>query len=168
MTLASGGRLGSYEIVGPLGAGGMGEVYQARDTRLGRDVALKILPELFARDDDRLARFEREARALASLNHPNIAQIYGVEESGGRRALVMELVPGRTLEEMLAPREPIIGGQRRHAGLRAWRRRGTAGARLARSRRQTERDVEQCECADRRHAPVRRRHTRARGGELRG
>src|SRR5688572_17612679 len=115
MTLASGGRLGSYEIVGPLGAGGMGEVYQARDTRLGRDVALKILPDLFARDDDRLARFEREARALASLNHSNIAQLYGIEESGGRQALVMELVPGRTLEEMLAPREPIIGGQRRHA-----------------------------------------------------
>src|SRR5688572_15441708 len=107
MTLAAGGRLGSYEIVGPLGAGGMGEVYQARDTRLGRDVALKILPDLFAKDDDRLARFEREARALASLNHSNIAQLYGVEESGGRTALVMELVPGRTLEHILANREPM-------------------------------------------------------------
>jgi Tol biopolymer transport system component len=107
MTLAAGGRLGSYEIVGPLGAGGMGEVYQARDTRLGRDVALKILPDLFAKDDDRLARFEREARALASLNHSNIAQLYGVEESGGRTALVMELVPGRTLEDILANREPM-------------------------------------------------------------
>ena len=111
MTLASGGRLGSYEIVGPLGAGGMGEVYQARDTRLGRDVALKILPDLFARDDDRLARFEREARALASLNHSNIAQLYGVEESGGRRALVMELVPGRTLEQILANGEPMPAGE---------------------------------------------------------
>jgi Tol biopolymer transport system component len=107
MALPAGGRLGSYEVVGPLGAGGMGEVYQARDSRLGRDVALKILPDLFARDPDRLARFEREARALAALNHPNIAQIYGVEESGGARALVMELVPGRTLEQMLASRQPM-------------------------------------------------------------
>ena len=107
MTLTAGSRLGSYEIVALLGAGGMGEVYQARDSRLGRDVALKILPAPFAKDEDRLARFEREARALASLNHPNIAQIYGVEESGGRRALVMELVPGRTLEQILSIGEPV-------------------------------------------------------------
>ena len=89
----------------------MGEVYQARDTRLGRDVALKILPDLFAKDDDRLARFEREARALAALNHPNIAQLYGVEESSGRRALVMEFVPGRTLEQILATREPMAADE---------------------------------------------------------
>ena len=111
MTPTVGGRLGSYEIVCPLGAGGMGEVYRAHDSRLGRDVALKILPDLFARDPDRLARFEREARALASLNHPNIAQIYGVEESGGTRALIMEFVPGRTLEEILATREPTSASE---------------------------------------------------------
>jgi serine/threonine-protein kinase len=90
-----------YEVTASLGAGGMGEVYRARDTRLDRDVAIKILPELFAADPDRLARFEREARTLASLNHPNIAQIYGIEESGGNRALVMELVDGPTLEELI-------------------------------------------------------------------
>ncbi len=81
MTLTSGSRLGPYEIVAPLGAGGMGEVYRARDTKLDRDVALKILPESFAADPDRLMRFEREAKTLASLNHPHIAQIYGMEES---------------------------------------------------------------------------------------
>jgi Tol biopolymer transport system component/predicted Ser/Thr protein kinase len=111
MTLAAGGRIGSYEVVGPLGAGGMGEVYQARDTRLGRDVALKILPDVFARDDDRLARFEREARALAALNHSNIAQLYGIEDSGGRPALVMEFVPGRTLEQILANGEPMAAAE---------------------------------------------------------
>jgi len=75
-----GARLGSYEILGPLGAGGMGEVYRAKDLKLGREVAIKILPELFAADPDRLARFQREAQVLASLNHPNIAAIYGLEE----------------------------------------------------------------------------------------
>ena len=80
MSLAPGARLGAYEIVGLLGAGGMGEVYRARDTRLNRDVALKVLPELFAADPDRLARFKREAQVLASLNHPNIAAIYGFED----------------------------------------------------------------------------------------
>ena len=79
----------------------MGEVYRARDTKLGRDVALKILPETFARDPDRLARFEREARVLASLNHPNIAQIFGLEDSTAIRALAMELVQGATLDEMI-------------------------------------------------------------------
>ena len=87
MALSSGTRIGPYEIASAIGAGGMGEVYRARDTKLGRDVALKILPELFAADPDRLARFDREARTLASLNHPHIAQIYGVEESGTVRAL---------------------------------------------------------------------------------
>lgn len=97
---SSGTRLGPYEIVGSLGAGGMGEVYRARDSRLGRDIALKVLPEAFARDADRMARFEREARLLASLNHPNIAHIYGLEESNGHRALVMELAEGRELGEI--------------------------------------------------------------------
>ena len=85
-------RLGSYEIVAPLGAGGMGEVYRARDTKLKRDVALKVLPDAYARDPGRMARFQREAEVLASLNHPNIAHIYGVED----RALVMELVEGES------------------------------------------------------------------------
>src|SRR5271169_7263802 len=94
MPLSVGDRLGPYEILAPLGAGGMGEVYRARDTKLKREVALKVLPDFFASDPERMARFQREAEVLASLNHPNIAQIYGVEE----RALVMELVEGRTLQ----------------------------------------------------------------------
>ena len=106
MNPAVGTRLGPYEIVHLLGAGGMGEVYRARDTRLGRDVALKFLPEEFTADRDRLARFEREARLLASLNHPNIATIHGVEEaaSAGRqqvRAIVLELVEGATLADLV-------------------------------------------------------------------
>jgi serine/threonine protein kinase len=102
MALASGQRIGVYEVIGPIGAGGMGEVYRARDTRLGRDVALKILPDVFAADPDRLARFEREAQVLASLNHPHIAAIHGFEESGSVRALVMELVEGDTLADRIA------------------------------------------------------------------
>jgi eukaryotic-like serine/threonine-protein kinase len=104
MTLAIGTCLGPYEILAPLGTGGMGEVYRARDTKLGRDVALKILPEPFATDPDRLARFQREAQVLASLNHPNIAAIYGLEESDAIRAIVMELVEGPTLADRLAHR----------------------------------------------------------------
>jgi eukaryotic-like serine/threonine-protein kinase len=100
--LSSGTKLGAYEITGALGAGGMGEVYRARDTRLGREVALKVLPEAFARDAERLARFRREAQVLASLNHPNIAAIYGFEESGATHALVMELVEGPTLAEKIS------------------------------------------------------------------
>jgi serine/threonine protein kinase len=100
--LVPGTRLGSYEIVGSLGAGGMGEVYRARDSKLGREVALKILPPAFAHDPERLARFEREARVLASLNHPHIAAIHGLEEFDGRRLLVMELVDGETLAERIA------------------------------------------------------------------
>src|ERR1700746_3200488 len=92
MSLAAGVKLGPYEILAPIGKGGMGEVYRARDTKLKRDVALKVLPEAFARDPGRMTRFEREAKVLASLNHPNIAQIYGVED----RALVMELVEGES------------------------------------------------------------------------
>ena len=102
MALSAGARLGPYEVVSLVGAGGMGEVYQARDTKLERDVAIKVLPESLALDADRIARFEREAKTLASLNHPNIAHIYGVEESGASRALVMELVEGPTLAERIA------------------------------------------------------------------
>ena len=93
MPLSAGDKLGPYEILAPIGAGGMGEVYRARDTRLKRDVAMKVLPDAFAHDPDRMARFQREAEVLASLNHPNIAHIYGVEE---QRALVMELVEGES------------------------------------------------------------------------
>jgi serine/threonine protein kinase len=102
VALSAGTRLGSYEIVGVLGAGCMGEVYRARDRKLNRDVALKVLPEAFTLDVDRLARFKREAQVLASLNHPNIASIYGFEESGGVQALVLELVDGATLAERIA------------------------------------------------------------------
>ena len=102
MPLVIGTRLGPYEIVSLLGAGGMGEVYRARDTKLNRDVALKVLPEIFALDPDRLARFKREAQVLASLNHLNIAAIYGLEESDGVSALVLELVEGPTLAEVVA------------------------------------------------------------------
>lgn len=101
MTGASGSRIGPYEIHSPLGEGGMGVVYRARDTKLQRDVALKLLSDHFARDPDRLARFEREAHVLASLNHPNIAQIYGLEDSTDRLCIVMELVEGETLAERL-------------------------------------------------------------------
>ena len=102
MPLQPGTTLGPYEILSPLGAGGMGEVYRARDTKLNRDVALKVLPDVFADDPDRLARFQREAKVLASLNHPNIASIYGLEESAGVRALVLELVEGPTLADRIA------------------------------------------------------------------
>jgi serine/threonine protein kinase len=100
MSLAPGTRIGPYEIQSTIGAGGMGEVYRARDMSLGRDVAIKVLPDTFADDPERLARFEMEARTLAALNHPNIAQVYGLEKGQGRAprsALVMELVEGETL-----------------------------------------------------------------------
>ena len=99
----TGRPLGGYQLQALLGAGGMGEVYRARDTKLGRDVAIKILPRAFTSDPDRLARFEREARMLAALNHPNIGAIYGLEEADGLRFLVLELVEGETLAERLAP-----------------------------------------------------------------
>ena len=101
MALSSGARLGPYEILAPLGAGGMGEVFRARDTKLGRDVALKLLPDAFGEDKDRLARFRREAQVLASLNHPHIAAIYGLEEADGKLALVLELVEGEGLDDRL-------------------------------------------------------------------
>ncbi|MBI3400335.1 MAG: serine/threonine-protein kinase [Acidobacteria bacterium] len=109
MALPEGTRLGSYEVVAPLGAGGMGEVYRARDTKLGRDVAVKVLPDTLAADPERIARFEREAKVLASLNHPNVAQIYGLERQEGQEGrdgastafIVMELVEGETLAERI-------------------------------------------------------------------
>jgi eukaryotic-like serine/threonine-protein kinase len=102
MPLVPSARLGSYEILSSIGAGGMGEVYRARDTKLGRDVAIKVLPDTVAHDAERMARFEREAQVLALLNHPNIAAIYGLEESNDVRALVMELVEGPTLADRIA------------------------------------------------------------------
>jgi serine/threonine protein kinase len=98
MSLTPGNRIGVYEIIAAIGAGGMGEVYRARDTKLHRDVAIKVLPDLFARDPERLARFEREARMLAALNHPRIAQIYGVEGP----ALIMEFVDGEDLSQRIS------------------------------------------------------------------
>src|SRR5688572_21356857 len=99
MPLRAGSRIGVYEVIAPIGAGGMGEVFRARDTSLGRDVALKILPDAFAGDAERLARFHREAQLLASLNHPHIAAIYGLEASSGMHALALELVDGPTLAD---------------------------------------------------------------------
>jgi serine/threonine protein kinase len=102
MTLTRGTQVGSYEVIGTLGAGGMGEVYRARDTRLNRDVALKVLPADVANDGDRLARFRREAQLLAALNHPHIAAIYGFDDSGVTPELVLELVDGPTLADRIA------------------------------------------------------------------
>src|SRR5688500_18034116 len=102
MTLTPGTRLGAYEVTAQIGVGGMGEVYRATDRNLKRSVAIKVLPDSFANDVDRLARFTREAQTLASLNHPNIAAIHGLEESGGTRALVMELVEGEDLSQRIA------------------------------------------------------------------
>ncbi len=102
MSLGVGARLGHYSVTAKLGQGGMGEVWRATDTQLNRDVALKILPEAFATDPDRLARFQREAQVLASLNHPGIAAIYGIEESEDTRALVLELVEGPTLADRIS------------------------------------------------------------------
>jgi Tol biopolymer transport system component len=107
MAILSGKRLGPYEILAPIGSGGMGEVYKAHDTKLGRDVAIKVLPETFAHDPDRLPRFQREAKMLASLNHPNIATIHGLEHFDSVHYLVMELVPGETLRERIAREGPL-------------------------------------------------------------
>ena len=106
MSLQAGHKLAHYEILEPIGKGGMGEVYRARDGKLGRDVAIKVLPDEFAQDEERLRRFEREAKVLASLNHPNIASIYGLEQSDETHYLVLELVPGETLAERIS-RGPI-------------------------------------------------------------
>jgi hypothetical protein len=117
--LTAGEKLGAHQVIELIGSGGMGEVYHAHDTKLGRDVAIKVLPEAFAHDPQRLSRFQREAKLLTSLNHPSIATIHGLEESNGRHYLVMELVPGETLRErksagllvVLDQREGIDSGQ---------------------------------------------------------
>ncbi len=129
MSLDPGTSLGSYEVLGPLGAGGMGEVYRAYDRKLGREVAIKILPEAFAQDAAKLTRFDREARMLAAVNHPNLAAIYGLEESGPIRYIVMELVPGQTLSQTLArgpmPLRDALGAARQIAeGLEAAHEKG--------------------------------------------
>src|SRR5690348_1979649 len=108
MSLIAGTRLGPYEILSPIGAGGMGEVYRARDNRLGRDVAVKVLPPEFATDNQRRARFEQEARSASALNHPNIVAIYDIGSAEGHLFVAMELIDGRTLREILeAGRLPV-------------------------------------------------------------
>src|SRR5208283_5449201 len=101
MPLTSGTKIGPYQVASLLGVGGMGKIYRSRDSKLGREVALKVLPSSVAVDSDRLARFSREAKVLAALNHPNIAAIYGLEDSGSTHALVMELVEGPTLADRI-------------------------------------------------------------------
>jgi eukaryotic-like serine/threonine-protein kinase len=101
MPLSAGEKLGSYEILAPIGAGGMGEVFRASDPRLGRDIAIKVLSAGMAHDPERLARFQREVRAVAALNHPNIVTIFSVEESGGVHFLTMELVDGQPLDRLI-------------------------------------------------------------------
>ena len=130
MSLTAGTRIGVFEILQALGAGGMGEVYRARDTKLKRDVAIKILPTEFSQDDDRLSRFQREAEVLASLNHPNIAAIYDLQEANELRFLVLELVEGETLAERIE-RGPVpveealkIG----HSICEPWKRRMKKGS----------------------------------------
>jgi serine/threonine protein kinase len=132
VTLA-GTRLGPYQIAAVVGIGGMGEVYRAHDSRLSRDVALKMLPAAFRSDPDRLSRFEREARALAALNHPNIATIYGLEQHDGIHVLVLELIDGQTLAEIIdgvvqtRQRMPII--QTSGIGNQGWARLVESGLR---------------------------------------
>src|SRR5260221_7731884 len=113
MPLSSGDKLGPYEIVAPLGAGGMGEVYRARDSKLNRDVAIKVLPAALANDEQYMARFEREAQMLAALNHPNIATVHGIEQG----ALVMELVEGADLKGPLPLEEALAIARQIAAGL---------------------------------------------------
>ena len=129
MPLQSGTKLGQYEILAKIGAGGMGEVYRARDTKLGREVAIKVLPEAFAQNEERLARFEREAKLLASLNHPGIATVHGFETSGEVRFLVMELVEGETLAERiergaLSPEDALAIARQMAEGLEAAHEKG--------------------------------------------
>ena len=102
MTLSAGTKLGPYEILAPIGAGGMGEVYRAKDPRLGREVAIKVLPELFSQDKDRLKRFEQEARSASALNHPNIVTIHEIGSVDGTSYMAMELIDGTSLRELLA------------------------------------------------------------------
>jgi hypothetical protein len=137
--LTNGSRIGPFEILAPLGAGGMGEVYRARDTRLNRDVAVKVLPQAFATDPDRLARFEREAQAIAALSHPNILAIHDFGTSDGVAYAVMELLDGATLRERLES-GPFRCGAPSTTPCNsrvAWRRRTIAGSFTATSNRKT-------------------------------
>src|SRR6516162_9061551 len=102
MAFVPGSRLGAYELISLIGQGGMGEVYRAKDTKLGREVAIKILPDIFTHDPERLARFRREAQVLAALSHPHIGAIYGLDEANGTQFLVLELVDGETLDTRIA------------------------------------------------------------------
>jgi serine/threonine protein kinase len=136
MPLAAGQFLSFHEILGPLGGGAMGEVHRARDTRLEREVAIKILPDHFANDEERLRRFEREAKSLASLNHSNVAQVHGVDQVDDTCFLVLELVPGETLEERLErgplnPEEAIDVCRQIAEGLEAAHEAGVISAWLA-------------------------------------
>ena len=134
-----GTELAHYRITAKLGEGGMGEVWRATDSKLGRDVAIKVLPDSFSQDPERLARFEREAKVLASLNHPHIAAIYGLEEAGAGKALVLELVEGPTLGERLA-RDSSRSKRRSRSPARSprrSRRRTKKGSSIATSSRQT-------------------------------
>ena len=133
MALTSGTKLGPYEIIAPLGAGGMGEVYRANDMRLGRDVALKILPESFARDADRLRRFEQEARAVAALNHPNILAMFDIGEQNGAPFIVSELLEGESLRAAL-DRGVCRSARRSNTGCRlrmGWRQRTKKASSIA-------------------------------------
>ena len=141
---AIGARVGGYQIEAVLGTGGMGRVYRARDLKLNRDVALKALPEVFTDDPERLARFTREAHVLASLNHPGIAAIYGLEDTGGVHALVLELVEGATLEDRHAHAARFRSTRRFRSlsrSLRRWRRRMSKGSSIAISSQRTSRFV---------------------------
>ena len=128
MVMTPGTRLGPYEIIAPLGAGGMGEVYRARDTRLGREVAIKVLPDALAADAERIARFEREAKVLASLSHHNIAALFGMDEADGRHFLIRELVEGETLAERIGKGRGAAA-RRGAAHREADRRRARSGTR---------------------------------------
>src|SRR5262245_36961175 len=107
MAISTGGRIGPYELLAPLGAGGMGEVYRARDVRLGREIAIKVLPAAVSSDPDRRQRFEQEARSASALNHPNILTIYDIGSSDGTTFIAMELVEGKTLRELVVSGEPL-------------------------------------------------------------
>ena len=134
MTLSAGTRLGPYEILSPLGAGGMGEVYRARDPRLGRDVAIKVLPASFSDDADRLRRFEQEAKAAGVLNHPNITIVYDIGQHDGAPYVVQELLEGETLRLAMAsgPLSPRFRDRLRHADRpRAWPQRTTRASSTA-------------------------------------
>ena len=120
MALKAGTKLGPYEILSPLGKGGMGEVYRAKDTKLHREVAIKVLPADVASSPERLQRFEREATTVAALNHPNIVTIFGIEESDGHRFIAMELVEGETLDRMIAPGGTYLYHHRRRCNGRYW------------------------------------------------